>query len=97
MYIYYIYIIYIYGYSLYTEVCIYMLLLMLLVLTVQCLQMIWDCLFNPAYYHRKIIFDCNKKKERVERAVKALNIQKHNYLWCSEKPLLLRLLSHFSW
>ena len=37
MYIYYIYIIYIYDYSLYTEVCIYMLLLMLLVLTVQCL------------------------------------------------------------
>ena len=41
-------------------------LLMLLVLTVQCMWMIWDCLFNPAYYHRKIIFYCSEKKESRE-------------------------------
>ena len=62
-----------------------MLLLMLLVLIVQCLWMIWDCLFNPAYYHRKIIFHCSEKKERVERELWKRSILKKKQL-----PMVLR-------
>ena len=32
--------------------------------------------FNPAYFHRKLIFNCSEKRDRRERAAKALNIQK---------------------